>query len=63
MSEPLMLNANSAATVGIVVELRKNRIKCRLKLPVCADIGSRVTISRRIGNRFRLIGYGEIQDK
>lgn len=63
MSEPLMLNANSAATVGIVVELRKNRIKCRLKLPVCADVGSRVTISRRIGNRFRLIGYGEIVEK
>lgn len=62
MSESLMLNVNSAATVGIVVELKKDRIKCRLKLPVCADAGSRVTISRRIGNRFRLIGYGEIQD-
>lgn len=60
MGEALMLNVNSAATVGIVVELRKNKIKCRLKLPVCADPGSRVTISRRIGNRFRLIGYGEI---
>ena len=63
LSEPLMLNVNSAATVGIVVDLKKNRIKCRLKLPVCADAGSRVTISRRIGNRFRLIGYGEIKEK
>lgn len=63
LSEPLMLNVNSAATVGIVIELRKNRIKCRLKLPVCADLGSRVTISRRIVNRFRLIGYGEIREK
>lgn len=63
MSEPLMLNVNSAATVGIVIELRKNRIKCKLKLPICADVGSRVTISRRIGNRFRLIGYGEILEK
>ena len=63
MSEALMLNVNSAATVGIVVELRKNKIKCRLKLPVCADSGARVTISRRIGNRFRLIGYGEIMEK
>ena len=62
MNETLMLNVNSAATVGIAVELKKNKIKCRLKLPVCADAGSRVTISRRIGNRFRLIGYGEIQD-
>ena len=63
MGESLMLNVNSAATVGIVIELRKNKIKCRLKLPVCADAGSRVTISRRIGNRFRLIGYAEIVEK
>ncbi len=63
MSEALMLNVNSAATVGIVIELKKNKIRCRLKLPICADAGSRVTISRRIGNRFRLIGYGEIQEK
>ena len=61
MSEPLMLNVNSAATVGMVIELKKNKIRCKLKLPVCADNGSRVTISRRIGNRFRLIGYGEIE--
>jgi len=63
MAESLMLNVNSAATVGIVIELRKNKIKCRLKLPVCAYANSRVTISRRIGNRFRLIGYGEIIEK
>ncbi|MBI2541181.1 translation initiation factor IF-2 subunit gamma [Candidatus Woesearchaeota archaeon] len=63
LAEPLMLNVNSAATVGVVIELKKNKIKCRLKLPVCADAGSRVTISRRIGNRFRLIGYGEIREK
>ncbi|AJF62109.1 TPA: translation initiation factor IF-2 subunit gamma [Candidatus Woesearchaeota archaeon] len=60
MGEVLMLNVNSAATVGAVVKLGKNRIDCRLKLPVCADRGSRVTISRRIGTRFRLIGYGII---
>lgn len=60
MGEALMLNVNSAATVGIAVELRKNKIRCKLRLPVCADASSRVTISRKIGNRFRLIGYGEI---
>jgi len=60
LNEALMLNVNSAATVGIVTELHKNTFKCKLKLPVCAENGSRVTISRRIGNRFRLIGYGII---
>ena len=62
MGEVLMLNVNSAATVGAVVKLGKNRIDCRLKLPVCADRGSRVTISRRVGTRFRLIGYGILSE-
>ena len=62
MSEPLMLNVNSAATVGIVVDLKKKNVTCRLKIAVCAELNSRVTISRRIGNRFRLIGYGNIVD-
>jgi translation initiation factor 2 subunit 3 len=61
MHENLMLNVNSAATVGIVTEVHKDSIKCTLKLPVCAAKGSRVTISRLIGNRFRLIGYGIIK--
>ncbi|MEK6917038.1 MAG: translation initiation factor IF-2 subunit gamma [Nanoarchaeota archaeon] len=60
MGEVLMLNVNSAATVGIITKLGKDKIECRLKLPVCAEKGSRVTISRRIGTRFRLIGYGII---
>ncbi|MFH1182552.1 MAG: translation initiation factor IF-2 subunit gamma, partial [Candidatus Woesearchaeota archaeon] len=52
-NELLMLNVNSAATVGIVTELRKDYIACDLKLPVCAEKGSRVTISRRVGTRWR----------
>lgn len=61
MNESLMLNVGSAATVGIVQALKGNTVKCKLKLPVCASAGSNVTISRRIGNRFRLIGYGIIK--
>jgi translation initiation factor 2 subunit 3 len=60
--EPLMLNVNSAATVGVVTELSKDLIKCKLKLPVCCEVGSRVTISRRVVNRFRLIGYGLLKE-
>lgn len=56
--EPIMLNVNSATTVGVITELSKNTIKCKLKLPVCCKVGSRMTLSRRIGSRFRLIGYG-----
>ncbi len=61
MGEPLMLNVNSAATVGVVIKLSPKEISCQLKLPVCAEKESRVAISRRVENRFRLIGYGIIK--
>ena len=56
--EALMLNVNSAATVGIVVDPSKKNTTCILKKPICANAGERITISRRVGDRFRLIGYG-----
>ncbi len=61
LGESLMLNVNSEATVGVVVKLSKDLIDCKLKLPICANKGARVTISRRVGTRFRLIGYGIIK--
>jgi len=61
-SEVLMLNVNSAATVGVVTNLSKNIITIKLKLPICAELGSRVTISRSFGNRWRLIGYGKLME-
>lgn len=63
LGEPLMLNVNAAATVGMVTSISKNQFSCKLKLPVCADEQARVAISRRVGTRFRLIGYGVIKDK
>lgn len=57
-AEVLMLNVNSAATVGVVVDPSKKNTTCVLKKPICANPGDRITISRRVGDRFRLIGYG-----
>ncbi|HLD15869.1 MAG TPA: translation initiation factor IF-2 subunit gamma [Candidatus Nanoarchaeia archaeon] len=58
--EPLMLNVNSAVTVGIVFELKKDIICTKLKIPVCCNKEDRVAISRRFGTRWRLIGMGNI---
>lgn len=60
-SEPLMLNVGTATTVGIVTSARSNVAEVKLKRPVCAESGSMVAISRRIGSRWRLIGAGEIK--
>lgn len=62
-NEILMLNVSSAATVGIVTDVSKRRVSCKLKKPVCAPVGARVAISRRVGTRFRLIGYGVILEQ
>jgi translation initiation factor 2 subunit 3 len=56
--EPLMLNAGAATTVGIVSSARDDIVDMALKLPICADSGQRIAISRRVGTRWRLIGYG-----
>ena len=62
VTETLMLNVNSSATVGVVTDLKKGLVNCILKKPVCAEPGARVTISRLVAHRFRLIGYGLIKE-
>jgi len=62
-NEPLMLTIGTATTVGIVSDLKSDKIGVKLKLSVCADYGQRIAISRRIDGRWHLIGYGEIQKK
>jgi len=60
--EPLMLTVGTATTVGVVTSARPTSAEVKLKLPVCARPGQRVAISRRVGNRWRLIGHGIIKN-
>jgi translation initiation factor 2 subunit 3 len=60
--EQLMLNVWTAITLGVVSEISKGNIATvKLVRPVAAEKGTRVAISRRIQERFRLIGFGFIQ--
>jgi len=61
MNEMLLLHVGAAITVGKVVSTRKGMIKIKLNRPVCAQMGSRVAISRKIAGRWRFIGYGMIK--
>jgi translation initiation factor 2 subunit 3 len=59
MNEMLMINSATATSVGTVA--KKGKIsKISLRLPICAKVGSRITLSRRVGSRWRLIGHGTI---
>ena len=60
-NEMLMINVATATSVGVTKNAEKTRTALELKLPICVDTGERVSLSRRIGSRWRLIGYGIIQ--
>lgn len=60
-NEPLMLSVGTATTVGVVKSARAGSAEVVLKIPVCILPGQRVAISRRISNKWRLIGYGIIE--
>ncbi|MEM3382687.1 MAG: translation initiation factor IF-2 subunit gamma [Nitrososphaerales archaeon] len=61
MNESLRLNVGTAVTLGTVSSIKEDVINLKLKRPVCAPIKSRVAISRRIVDKWRLIGSGVIE--
>jgi translation initiation factor 2 subunit 3 len=56
--EPLRLNVGTAATLGAVMNSKDSQIEVKLRKPLCLLPRSRVAISRRISDRWRLIGAG-----
>ena len=58
--EALMINVGTSKSAGIVTQAGKN-VRLDLKVPVCAEEGDRVAISRQVGSRWRLIGHGTIK--
>jgi len=61
VKEPLMLNAGTATTVGLVLKSANDTVEAALKLPIASEGASRIAISRRVGGRWRLIGYGVLK--
>jgi translation initiation factor 2 subunit 3 len=58
-NEALVLNVGTAVTAGVVTSARDDVADIALRRPICADANTRVAISRRIGEGWRLIGFGK----
>ncbi|MEM0130142.1 MAG: translation initiation factor IF-2 subunit gamma [Thermoplasmatales archaeon] len=58
--EALLLNVATAVTVGTVTQSKGDLIEVELKYPVISLPSQRVAISRKIQNRWRLIGSGTV---
>jgi translation initiation factor 2 subunit 3 len=61
LGEHLMINVGTARTLGIVKNLKDGVCDLELKLPICAEKGDRIVLSRTIAERWRLIGWGLIE--
>jgi len=59
--EPLVINVGTATSLGRVTHVHNEEVEVKLEIPVCAEEGARVAISRRIKGRWRLIGWGYIK--
>jgi translation initiation factor 2 subunit 3 len=60
--EPLMITVGTRTTIGIPITVRENIVDINLTIPVCAPIGQRIALSRRVDGRWHLIGYGIIKE-
>lgn len=60
-NEALVINVATSVTSGIVTSAREAVIDVALRKPVCAEPTSKVALSRRIGESWRLIGVGKIR--
>ena len=60
--EPLMITVGTRTTVGIPTTVKNNKVDIKLTIPVCAEIGQRIALSRRVDGKWHLIGYGIIKE-
>lgn len=60
-NEALVLNTGTTVTAGVVTSARDNIADISLRRPICIEPHSRLALSRRVGDSWRLIGHGLIR--
>lgn len=58
MGEPIVVSAGTATSVGAIVKLKGGIVTIKLKRAICAEKKSKTAITRRLGQRWRLAGFG-----
>ncbi len=61
LGENVRLNLGTASTLAVATSVRGDVVEMDLKKPVSIELGMRAAISRRIAERWRLIGSGVLK--
>ncbi len=56
----VMINAGAAAVLGVVRDVKKEKISVALRKAVCAEQGSKIVVTKQVENRWRIVGYGKL---
>jgi len=59
--ETLLINIGSTSCGGNVMRVTGKQARILLTKFVCAEIGDKISLSRKMDRNFRLIGWGEIE--
>lgn len=62
LNDTLLVTCRNSRSAGKIIAINKNSVKIELKTPICAEINSKISYSKLIEGKWRLIGWGKIQD-
>jgi translation initiation factor 2 subunit 3 len=58
--EILLINIAACSVPGKVIKAKSSKAQIEFTQPVCAAEGDKLTLSRKIANTYRLIGFGTV---
>lgn len=62
VGENIMVSIGTMTTLGNIQTLSKGKARLRLVRRICADNGMLLAISRQVNNRWRLVGFGKLEE-
>jgi translation initiation factor 2 subunit 3 len=62
IGEPLVISVGTATALGVISKVSGHDIILSLKRSICVDETSKIAISRKVNQRWRLSGFGELNE-
>ena len=57
----ITLNIGSSTVLGVVKQVKKDYVTISLRKAVCTEEGSKAVITKQVGTRWRIVGYGVVK--
>lgn len=58
--EAVLITCGVTKTLGIIQGASEREVRVKLRIPVCVEGGEKISFSRRFGDRWKLVGWGEV---